>query len=452
MTRFRAFLLGLVVLFAAFVAVEYVRPQPTNWRPTFINRDKIPYGTYVLFDQLPALFPGQPISTVRLPIASQLLPGLSPDADLGENEDFSEETAADSSHQQAPLPALRPDPATYLFVNDYFSCSRLDRDALLRYLTRGNSAFIAAEHITDVLLDSLRLDVRPALELDSLLTLRRAWRGPISTQTTRVSLVSPPAGARRTYRFPATEVPAYFVAHQGCRATVLARDARQRPVLVRVPVGRGSLLLSTTPAAFSNLLLLRPATAGFAFATLSVLPANRPVFWDEYQKQGPLGEQSLLRVFQQHVALRWALVAALIGAVLFVLFEARRRQRIIPVIKPLPNTTLLFTRTVAGLYRQGSNHALIAEKKIGLFQEYLRTRYHEPGLDLTDADTRERLAQKSGVARPAVDELVRRINRTLTAPQVSDAELLALNQAINRFRQAGRIKLHYPPKLTFTNL
>ena len=232
-------------------------------------------------------------------------------------------------------------------------------------------------------------------------------------------------------------MPAYFVARRGSRATVLARDARRRAVLVRVPVGRGSLLLCTTPAAFSNLLLLKPATAGFAFATLSGLPAGRPVFWDEYQKQGPLGEQSLLRVLEQHVALRWALWAALVGAVLFVLFEARRRQRIIPVIKPLPNTTLLFTRTVAGLYRQGSNHALIAEKKIGLFQEHLRTRYHEPGLDLADADTRERLAQKSGVALPAVDELVRRINRTLTAPQVSDADLVALNQAINQFRQTA---------------
>ncbi|RIY12176.1 hypothetical protein D0T11_05910 [Hymenobacter rubripertinctus] len=431
-------MLALGVLFVAFVTVEYFRPQPTNWRPTFINRDKIPYGTYVLFDQLPALFPGQLISTVRLPIASQLLPGLSPDAALDAAEQFSAaELAPDSTLAQPPaLPALRPDPGTYVFINDYFNCSRLDRDALLRYLSRGNAAFIAAEHITDVLLDSLGLDVRPAQELDSLLELRRAWRGPVSNQTTRVTLVNPPAGAQRTYRLPATEVPAYFVAHQGSRATVLARDARRRPVLVRVPVGRGSLLLSTTPAAFSNLLLLRPATAGFAFATLSGLPVGRPVFWDEYQKQGPLGEQSLLRVLRQHVALRWALVAALVGAGLFALFEARRRQRVIPILKPLPNTTLLFTRTVAGLYRQGSNHAPIAEKKIGLFQEYLRTRYHEPALDLADTATRERLAQKSGVARPAVDALVRRINLTLTARQVSDADLLALHQAINHFRQA----------------
>ncbi|NVO29847.1 DUF4350 domain-containing protein [Hymenobacter lapidiphilus] len=428
MTRFRALLLGLVALFAAFVAVEYFRPQPTNWTPTFINRDKIPYGTYALYDQLPALFPGQPISTVRLPIANQLLPGLGADVNT--------DTTAGSN-----LPALRPGRASYLFINDGFICSPLDRDALLRYVARGSHVLITGENISRLLLDSLHLELRPVLELDSLLLLRRMRLGGLPAgngaraRTTTLTLVNPPAGAAKSYPFPAAEVAYFFRATAGSRATVLAHDASRRPVLVRVPVGRGEILLSATPAAFSNLRLLQPATAGFAFAALSWLPANQPVFWDEYLKQGPLGEQSLLRVLGAHEALRWALWVGLAGMVLFALFEARRRQRIIPIIRPLPNTTLLFTSTVASLYRQGSNHALIAEKKIGLFQDFLRTRYHEPGLDLTDEPTRERLAQKAGVPRLELDELVRRMNRTLTARQVSDEELLALNQAISRFRE-----------------
>ncbi|NVO86774.1 DUF4350 domain-containing protein [Hymenobacter terrestris] len=428
MTRFRALLLGLVALFAAFVAVEYFRPQPTDWRPTFINRDKIPYGTYVLYDQLPALFPGQPVSAVRLPIANQLLPGLGADA----NPDTT---------ISATAPALRPGRASYLFINDGFFCSPLDQDALLRYAAQGSHVLLTGEKISGGLLDSLRLELRPVLELDELLQQRLRRRGGLpaggsaQARTNTLTLVNPPAGSARSYPFPATEVAYFFRATAGSRATVLAHDARRRPVLVRVPVGRGAILLSSTPAVFSNLRLLRPATAGFAFAALSVLPAGQPVFWDEYQKQGPLGEQSLLRVLAAHEPLRWALWTGLAGLALFVLFEARRRQRIIPIIRPLPNTTLLFTSTVASLYRQGSNHALIAEKKIGLFQDFLRIHYHEPGLDLTDEPTRERLAHKAGVPRSKVDELVRRINRTLTARQVSDEELLALSQAISRFHE-----------------
>ncbi|WP_460614195.1 DUF4350 domain-containing protein [Hymenobacter seoulensis] len=421
MTRFRAFLVGLSVLFVAFVAVEYFRPQPTNWSRTFINRDKIPYGTYVLYDQLPTLFPGQQIEATRRPIANQLLPTLGTDA----NRDTT---------LTASGPALRHDAATYLFVDDAFRCSRLDQDALLRYLAQGNQAFIAAESISQLLLDTLHLEIEAILDLDSLL-MRRLEGSPNRSRTTSLTLVNPPQGAARRYRFPEREVPAYFKARAGSKATVLAHDARKRPVLVWVPVGRGGMLLSTTPAAFSNLLLLQPATAGFAFAALSWLPANRTIFWDEYQKQGPLGEQSLLRVLKQHQALRWALVVGLLGGLLFVLVEARRQQRIIPIQNPLPNTTLLFTRTVAGLYRQGTNHALIAEKKIGLFEEYVRTRYHEPSLDFNDEALRERLAQKTGVSRAELDQLVRRMNLVRTAPQVSDTDLLALTSAINSFRE-----------------
>lgn len=422
MTRFRAFLLMLGLLFVAFVAVEYFRPQPTDWTPTYSNRDKIPYGTYVLFDQLPTLFPRQPVASVRLPIANQLLPTLGTDV----NPD---------SVLTAPL-ALRPDSATYLFVNTSFSCSRLDRDALLRYLARGNHALIAAEQPDDALLDSLRLEVTPALSLDSLLAYRARRQPGQQRATTLLTLVRPPQGAAATVRLPTDDAAWYLRAKPGSRARVLAYAPGRRPVLVRVPVGRGSLLLSTTPAAFSNRHLLRPATAGLGLATLSYLPAGRPVFWDEYQKQGPLGEQSLLRVLNQHEALRWAWYVSLVGMLLFVLVEARRRQRIIPVLKPLPNTSLLFTRTVASLYRQGTNHAPIAEQKISLFLDHLRQQLHEPALDLNDSSLRERLAQKAGVPRPQVDQLIGLIHRVQTAPQVNEADLLRLSRTLDDFRKA----------------
>jgi hypothetical protein len=190
--------------------------------------------------------------------------------------------------------------------------------------------------------------------------------------------------------------------------------------------------------AFTNLFVLRPQTSDFAFASLSYLPAPRTIWWDEYQKQGRREQQSLLRVVLRYEALRTAFYASLLGIVLFILFEAKRRQRIIPVLKPLPNTTLLFTRTVASLYRQGNNHQLIAEKKISLFLEYVRTRFQENTTDIADEQFRERLTQKAGLPRARVDELVRLINFARTAPRVSDHDLLLLSRAISAFRREAR--------------
>jgi hypothetical protein len=93
---------------------------------------------------------------------------------------------------------------------------------------------------------------------------------------------------------------------------------------------------------------------------------------------------------------------------------------------------------VAGLYRQGRSHGLIAEKKVSLFIDYLRTRFQEPSPDFGDEQFRERLSQKSGVPRERVDALLRLVNFARTAPQVTDAQLLQLSGAINDFKREVR--------------
>lgn len=485
MTTFRWYLVGLAALFGAYVAIEYYRPKPLNWTPTLENDDKIPYGTYVLYDLLPSLMGVEQASvrTVRVPVYSQL-EGVDEEDAASENEAevtveevAPPETAAPSdtarwaaappeadSAAQAPTPSTTPNdadadyasgladggyqPATYLFVANSFELTPLDCQSLLRHVARGNDVFIAASSFASHFADTLGFRTRnfaPPMQWqknqdasDSTgLDLSQPGR---QQDSVRLHFTNPAVarqvGANR-FAMPALAATTRFTlrAELATKATSLAADERGRPVLLRVPHGRGHLYLCSVPLAFSNYFVLQPRSGDFAFASLSYLPTGREVWWDEYLKQGRRGEQSLLRVVLEHEALRTALYLALVAALLFVLFEARRRQRVIPVLKPLPNTTLLFTRTVAGLYRQGTNHALIAEKKIGLFQEYLRTRYHEPGLDLSDDATRERLSQKSGIPRPDVDALVRRMNFLLTARQVSDADLLALNKAINQFRQ-----------------
>jgi hypothetical protein len=473
MTTFRWYLVGLAVLLGAYVAVEYYRPRPLDWRPTLQNNDKIPYGTYVLFQELPGLLGTSraQVQAVRVPIYSQI-EGVEEDAESKDTPRLSEELTVDTAvvaHPEAAAPEwkdttaaraeIRPTtasddeadadyaaglkagdftPATYLFVAPEFQLSRLDCRSLLRHVARGNDVLVAAEGFDNFFADTLGFATRPIIP-----RLKTNADGSRSLLQDSVRLrLSNPGLARQagaSFRLPTQAVATRLLAQANLsdKATSLATDERGRTVLLRVPHGRGHLYICTVPLAFSNYFVLKPRTGNFAFAALSYLPTGRRVWWDEYQKQGRRGEQSLLRVLMEHEALRYATYLALAAAVLFVAFEARRRQRVIPVLKPLPNTTLLFTRTVASLYRQGGNHQLIAEKKIGLFLEYLRTRYHEPGLDLTDEDTRERLAQKTGVPRADVDALNRRMNFVLTAPQVSDAELLALNKAINDFRKSA---------------
>ncbi|MCC2547070.1 DUF4350 domain-containing protein [Hymenobacter sp. BT175] len=407
------YLLGLLLLFAGLVYVENSRPKPVNRSTTFINKDKIPYGTYALFELLPGLL-GGPVESVREPIFNQVV--------------VVETEGEDAADDVPPRPK-----ASYLFIDGSFRVDSLDAQALLDFTARGNDVFIAAETFDYKLADTLaiRTDEDVAYELTDSVSV-----APVRSDSVTLRFTNPALLTGRRFRYPTTLSGSYFVADSLTQAaTVLATDQRNRPVLLRVPHGKGSFYLCSVPIAFANEFVLRPRTGDFAFGALSYLPTGRQVYWDEYQKQGRAGQQSLLRVLLSHEALRTALYLALLGTALFVLIEARRRQRIIPVITPLPNTTLQFTRTVASLYQQGSNHALIAEKKILLFLEYLRTRFQEPTTDLNDENFRDRVAQKAGVPRERLDQLLRMINLTRTAPQVSDHELLLLSRAISQFRR-----------------
>ena len=478
LTTFRLYLLGIALLFGGYVMAEYNRPKPLNWTPTFANKDKIPYGTYALYDQLPRLLGTDSIEVVRLPVYSQLT-GLdaeeapssgsfSPNAeartDTAQNADSASDNKADADEpdstsaeaiaaadsaatdsgeeseteeagdddESEPIP-LRASPANYLFVNQEFQLSKPDALALLQFVAGGGDAFVAAQEFSvsgasRLLRDSLGLAVDDVVQ--------PTHRGPqgLPVPDSVALHFTNPALAGAAVHLPGRWAGQRIRVDSGRVGRTLAADAQDRAVLVRLDHGRGHFYVCTVPVAFTNYYLLRPRTAAFAAAALAYLPARR-TFWDEYQKQGPAGEQSLLRVVMAHDALRLAYYLALVGGLLFVLVAARRRQRIIPTIKALPNTTLLFTRTVAGLYRQGRSHALIAEKKVALFTDYLRTRFQEASPDFGDADFRERLSQKAGVPRARVDELLRLVNFARTAPQMSDRELLILSKALNDFRR-----------------
>ncbi|HEX8657897.1 MAG TPA: DUF4350 domain-containing protein [Hymenobacter sp.] len=491
-TTFRLYLLGIALLFGGYVVLEYNRPKPLDWTPTYANKDKIPYGTYVLYDQLPRLLGTDSIEAVRLPVYSQLtglslddLPTASTNAASRETSEASspdstapatsvgdssvvaatdstgtsdEEAHASNSSEDAELaqadPAevrvdttiseeetgpnednrsgaipLRNAQANYLFINESFELSRPDAQALLQFVARGNDAFIAARSLRSGLLrDSLGVEVE-----DLELPLRNGPKGLPVADSVDLRFTNP-ALAHVRARLPGPDARQRLVVDSGRAGRTLATDAQGRAVFIRLDHGRGHFYLCSTPVAFTNYYLLRPRTTAFAAAALAYLPARR-TWWDEYQKQGPIGEQSVLRVVFAHTALRQAYYLTLAGALLLVLVAARRRQRVIPTINPLPNTTLLFTRTVASLYRQGSSHTLIAEKKVGLFMDYLRTRFQETNPDFGDADFRERLSQKSGLTRSRVDELFRLVNFARTAPRMTDTQLLQLSKALSDFKR-----------------
>jgi hypothetical protein len=117
-----------------------------------------------------------------------------------------------------------------------------------------------------------------------------------------------------------------------------------------------------------------------------------------------------------------------------MIFEAKRKQRIIPVIRPLPNTTVQFVATIGNLYFQHGDHKNIADKKINFLLEQIRSRYFIPTNKLDDTFILL-LAQKSGKPEREVIELFNTVNYISRSSVINVEILIDLNDKIEKFNR-----------------
>ena len=144
-----------------------------------------------------------------------------------------------------------------------------------------------------------------------------------------------------------------------------------------------------------------------------------------------------MRVFLSHPELKWAYFIALFSLLFFVLYEIKRRQRIIPVADPLQNTTVEFVNVVGQVYYQQHNNLNIASKKVAFFLEQVRSRY-QLKTNVFDPEFIETLINKSGVDADLVAQIFKYIDLVQTGKQISDKELIQLNHLTEQFyKQAG---------------
>ena len=67
MTKNLKFIIPVTVIFVVMVLVKLFTPEPTDWNPSYSKNDKIPYGSFLLYEILPDLFTGRNIETTNLP-------------------------------------------------------------------------------------------------------------------------------------------------------------------------------------------------------------------------------------------------------------------------------------------------------------------------------------------------------------------------------------------------
>lgn len=214
--------------------------------------------------------------------------------------------------------------------------------------------------------------------------------------------------------------------------TSIGRNEDDVAVFIEVEFGAGKLYLHTEPMMLSNFYMLKEDDYKYTENVFSYLP-DRKTLW--FQHTPSVENSSVLRFILDQKPLRYAWYLSLFSLFLFVIFHAKRRQRVVPIIEPLRNTSAEFVKTIGNLYLQEGNNKDMAHKKAVYFLNRVRT---ELLIDTTKLDKTfsHRLQLKTGAKQDKIDRMLVLLEKALHehAP-VQQEELIELNQLIDEIYQ-----------------
>jgi hypothetical protein len=376
----------------------------TDWNENFKEKEKSPFGNYIIYNEAETLFKNQKVTLLK--------------------ENIYDYLAFDSAYDSTK---------TYNYVAIKHSGYKLTNTGvteLLDFVAKGNNVFLAFNSFKDSLKSSLKFttnnldkdvyDVKGLKKLEGTFELNNK------------------AFSKTSFSFDRNIRRNYFLQYNENTTSVLgtfAVDGEKVPNFIKIHYGKGAFYLHTQPIAFTNYYLLNNKEE-YAANVFSYLP-NADVIWDPQIKSSKYEDKkeddnNVFKFFLEHPTLTWFLFVSLIGLLLFMLFNARRKQRPIPIIKPLQNSTVEFTQTIANLYLKEQDHKNLVDKKIAYFLEKVRSKYL---LDTSNLNTDfiEKLASKSGNDLQRTKYLVNTIITLNKKTECLEEELIVLHKMIENF-------------------
>jgi len=392
----RKYYIILISVFLGVVLFQYLQPKPINWNKTYLRKDKIAFGSYAIYELLENTY------------AEELI--------LNRQTLYSLNHKNTATHQ------------SLLMIDGDLELQALDTKTLFDFVSRGNKALLCANNFSGTLRDTFDLRTRDSWfrnfgNIDSML----------HQPAFELRFVKPQTGMPKSYAYTQGAVESTFSHYDHRLFRVVAVNKHNEPVLLRAQIGKGELLLATCPDVFSNLFVVDHPSRDYAYALLSLL-RNHTLIWDEHYKTFNTNHGSLLQFIFSSDALYMAYGILLIGILVFMVFELKRRQRAIEVIRPPENSTLAFVDVISHVYFNSKNHLHIAREKINYFYFEVRQKYSVNTHQIDEVFIR-RVSRLSGLSEEAVQNLFLYCERLKQEPALSEYDLLELNSRINTFKQ-----------------
>lgn len=370
MKKERILYVFLAVILLAYLLVIYSSPKPTDWTVTHSRYDKNPYGGFILADLLPGMF---------------------------DSVSYTRQTVYEWGNATPNL----------LVLAEELNLTDVDYEAMETSIREGAFVMLSAQSL---FMDSSGFTMKP--------------------------FASMPGGKRQAsihgqvYEMSPKILHSVFdEVDSAWQVEASLTLEGQEPILISKRIGEGRLYVSSTPLAFTNYALIE--SYGYAEQLLNRLPSSALSVTLFYQL-GKGGSRSELRYVVSQPALRWATYLVIGLGVVLLVVDSRRKQRKVPVIKPLANTTQTYVKTLGALFYREKNYYKASDRIIAHFLQHLSQKYFRK--PVFDEDYYSYLSQVLPAEKVDVVRLFDYIQELRTAQSASQESLEHLYRLIKKLK------------------
>lgn len=404
----KVLLAGLAILLVIYFMYNRQHEIRYQWSETYKSTSDQPYGT---------LFIQKLLSTYRPGVTFIL------------NDQKPLHQILDSSGRKSDT--------DYIFIGQNIFLDDADKKALLNFIYSGNNAFISTVNLPFDLVDPIfvpECESEIFLETNDTLSITQNF---YNTHLKRAQ------GYRYTYRFGKTDLPYFWntlnkevFCDSTSTITPLGFIYPNKVNFFKLSYGKGQLYIHTNPLVFTNYFLTESDKAEYASGVFSHLTGDS-IIWDEFSKAEFVPKNNAPQVnpisyILEYDSLRYAWWLMLGGALLYTVFTAKRKQRIIPVLEPKSNTSLEFINMISSLHIENGNPHDIARKKVKYFNYFIKSKYGIHSQDLNETNLK-RLSAKSKVSLPDLQLVANEADSVQRQPYYDETRLIELYKALETF-------------------
>ncbi len=395
MGKLKIYIFLFVLLIGLLFVVESNKPKPIDWTPSFNRNHKKPWGTYILFKELKNIFPDTKIEVIK----------------------------------KTPYELLRykyysknESKKAYILLNNYLDIDKKSFEKLLEFAKKGNTVFMAATSIPKFIRDTLHFKTRDS------------YFYSYKDSAKKEMYLTNKYLKQEKFIYNKGFKSVYFDSLPTSTATILGYHNYKKKDFInyaKIQFGKGEFYIHLQPYTFTNYHLLKENHYKYVTNALSYIDVDK-IYWDSKIKADLDISDNKLRYILKQPALKWAWRLSWIGIIIFIIFRAKRKQRIVPIIKKLPNTSIAFAKTIGNMYFNQGKPKDIINKKITFFLEYIRNTYLLDTQNLND-EFRKRLYHKTGVPKDEINRLINYIIELQKRDEPQEYALVTLNKLIEKF-------------------